>query len=60
MSDLEEARAQRNASNRRIEELSRELDALQVKFDAAQRVIKRQDEDYAKLADELWKLTPAL
>lgn len=60
MTDLEEARAQRNASNRRIEELSRELDALQDKFDAAQRVIERQGKDYSKLAAELWKLSPSL
>lgn len=60
MTELEEARAQRNASNRRIEELSKEVDALQVKFDAAQRVIERQNKDYSKLAAELWEFTTAL
>ena len=45
LTDLDEARRQRNASNRRIEELT---DALETQ----QRVIKQAHEDIAKLTTE--------
>lgn len=45
LADLDEARRQRNASNRRIEEL---IDALETQ----QRVIKQAHEDIAKLTTE--------
>lgn len=64
--ELEEARSQRNASNKRIEEqfrtieaLKTDLTALQEKFEAAKRVIARQDTEIAEMAKELWKLSPS-
>lgn len=65
--ELEETRSQRNASNKRIEEqfrtieaLKADLTSLQEKFDAAKRVIARQDTEIAEMAKELWELSPSL
>lgn len=65
--DLEETRNQRNASNKRIEEqfrtieaLTNDLVALQERFEAAKRVIARQDTEIAEIAKELWELSPSL
>lgn len=65
--ELEETRSQRNASNKRIEEqfrtieaLKTDLAALQEKFDAAKRVIAWQDMEIAEMARELWELSPSL
>jgi predicted nucleic acid-binding Zn-ribbon protein len=65
--ELEETRSQRNASNKRIEEqfrtieaLTNDLVALQERFEAAKRVIARQDTEIAEMAKELWELSPSL
>lgn len=65
--DLEETRNQRNASNKRIEEqfrtieaLTNDIVALQERFEAAKRVIARQDTEIAEMAKELWELSPSL